>query len=164
MSVKIQQATINDVPIIQQIANATWPKTYGAILSEAQINYMLQLMYNAHELEHQIQSGYKYLLANNENKIIGFAAFNEISPKAFKLQKLYVLPEAQGTGLGKLLLNYIIQEIKSMGAFSIILNVNRHNSALSFYSKMGFQIIKEEDNDIGNGYFMNDYVMQLSFQ
>jgi len=163
MSVKIKQATINDVPIIQQIAYKTWPNTYGAILSEAQINYMLQLMYNTSELEHQIQSGYQYLLAGNENEIIGFTAFNEISPQAFKLQKLYVLPEAQGTGLGKLLLNHIIQEIKSKGAVSLILNVNRHNNALSFYTKMGFQIIREEDNDIGNGYFMNDYVMQLSF-
>lgn len=163
MSVKIKQATINDVPIIQQIAYETWPKTYGAILSEAQINYMLQLMYNKNELEHQIQNGYKYLLANNENQMIGFAAFNEISLHTFKLQKLYVLPEAQGTGLGKFLLNHIIQEIKSNGAVSLILNVNRHNNALSFYTKMGFQIIREEDNDIGNGYFMNDYVMQLSF-
>jgi ribosomal protein S18 acetylase RimI-like enzyme len=163
MSVKIQQATINDVPVIQQIAYKTWPKTYGAILSEAQINYMLQLMYNSHELEHQIQNGYKYLLAKTENQIIGFAAFNEISPQSYKLQKLYILPKAQGTGLGRHLLHHIIQEIKSNGAVSLILNVNRHNNALSFYTKMGFQIIREEDNDIGNGYFMNDYVMQLSF-
>lgn len=162
MSVKIQQATIADVPIIQQIAYKTWPNTYGAILSEAQINYMLQLMYNTSELEHQIQNGYQYLLAVNEDKTIGFAAFNEISPQTFKLQKLYVLPEAQGTGLGKLLLNHIIQEIQSKGAVALILNVNRHNNALSFYAKMGFQIIREEDNDIGSGYFMNDYVMQLS--
>ena len=40
------------------------------------------------------------------------------------------------------------------------LNVNRHNDAFHFYTKLGFSISKEEDNDIGEGYFMNDYVME----
>jgi ribosomal protein S18 acetylase RimI-like enzyme len=39
------------------------------------------------------------------------------------------------------------------------LNVNRNNKALGFYQKFGFVILREEDIDIGNGYFMNDYIM-----
>ena len=60
-------------------------------------------------------------------------------------------------------LNYVITEIKKTGATSLQLNVNRHNKALHFYEKQGFKIIREEDIDIGEGYFMNDYVMELKF-
>ena len=35
-------------------------------------------------------------------------------------------------------------------------------AAINFYKKNGFQIIREEDVDIGNGYYMNDYVMSKS--
>jgi ribosomal protein S18 acetylase RimI-like enzyme len=47
------------------------------------------------------------------------------------------------------------------GNKNLLLNVNRENPALGFYKKKGFEVIKTEDIDIGNGYFMNDYVMRL---
>ena len=72
-----------------------------------------------------------------------------------------MLPQQQHKGAGRLLLNFIIEEAKKSGAGFIELNVNRHNqSALNFYFKNDFITIKEEDIDIGSGYFMNDYVMQ----
>ena len=95
---------------------------------------------------------------------IGFASFsmqNQLNHKLAKLHKLYVLPQQQHKGAGRLLLNFIIEEAKKSGAGFIELNVNRHNqSALNFYFKNDFITIKEEDIDIGSGYFMNDYVMQ----
>ncbi|RTL53309.1 MAG: GNAT family N-acetyltransferase [Sphingobacteriales bacterium] len=161
MSTVIQKATIADIPAIQQIAFTTWPKAYGTILSKEQITYMLQLMYSQDELIQQMNKGYTYLLAVNDAQIIGFAAYNAITPIQYKLQKLYMLPATQGTGIGKQLLQTVIHQVKSAGATNLILNVNRQNKAIGFYTKMGFQILKEEDNDIGNGYFMNDYVMAI---
>ncbi|MEI9808163.1 MAG: hypothetical protein WDO16_09960 [Bacteroidota bacterium] len=38
--------------------------------------------------------------------------------------------------------------------------MNRSNNAKLFYEKIGFIVIREEDIDIGNGYLMNDYVME----
>ncbi len=95
---------------------------------------------------------------------MGFASY---SPKqsgvfdCYRLHKLYVLPNQQGKGTGKLLIDFIIDEIKQAGATILELNVNRHNKALHFYNKIGFTIAREQDIDIGNGYFMNDYVMEL---
>ena len=43
---------------------------------------------------------------------------------------------------------------------TLSLNVNRFNSALTFYEKIGFKIIDEVNVDIGNGYFMEDYIME----
>ena len=41
------------------------------------------------------------------------------------------------------------------------LNVNRNNPALGFYEHMGMKKVREGDFPIGNGYYMNDYIMGL---
>ena len=82
------------------------------------------------------------------------------SESSFKLHKIYVLTSQQGKGTGRFLIDYIISQIRPMGATSLQLQVNRDNAAKSFYEKLGFVILKEADFDIGNGYFMRDYVME----
>ena len=93
---------------------------------------------------------------------VGFASYSlKINTKdIFRLHKIYILQSQQGKGVGKFLLDKIIADITPSGAKFIELNVNRNNTALHFYKKLGFKIIAEEDIDIDNGYFMNDYVMR----
>ena len=62
------------------------------------------------------------------------------------------------------MLDHVIATVKNLGASALQLNVNRHNKALHFYEKQGFKIIRKEDIDIGSGYFMNDYVLELKLQ
>lgn len=61
------------------------------------------------------------------------------------------------------MIDHVIETIKSRGATSLQLNVNRQNPAQHFYKKLGFLVIKEEDIDIGSGFFMNDFVMEKNF-
>ena len=81
----------------------------------------------------------------------------------YHLQKLYVLPAYQGKQLGKLLFGQAITAIRELHPHPcrMLLNVNRHNKALTFYQKMGMTKVDEGDFDIGNGYYMNDYIMGL---
>ena len=161
---EIQKAGIKDIDLVQELAFSIWPDAYGSILSNDQLNYMLELIYSKDALTKQIESGHQFILVCENDIAVGFASY---SPKItgnlaiFRLHKLYVLPNQQGKGTGKLLLNFIIEKIKEEGATILELNVNRHNKAFHFYTKLGFTISKEEDIDIGNGYFMNDYVMEL---
>jgi len=77
------------------------------------------------------------------------------------LDKIYILQTQQGKGIGKFVIDYILQQIKDRGAESLQLQVNRNNiNAKSFYEKIGFRIIQEADFEIGNGYFMNDFIME----
>jgi ribosomal protein S18 acetylase RimI-like enzyme len=71
-----------------------------------------------------------------------------------------VHPMLHGKGFGTKLLDNIVEEIKPSGATTLLLNVNRHNRAKSFYERYGFKVVGEEDISIGEGYFMNDYVME----
>ena len=49
---------------------------------------------------------------------------------------------------------------KTNNIIALTLNVNRFNKAIDFYLKNGFKIIKEENIEIGNGFLMEDYVME----
>ena len=70
-----------------------------------------------------------------------------------------MLPAQQGKSIGKLLLHHVIDLVKAKGAKTLLLNVNRNNKAKEFYEHLGFKVISEEDIDIGEGYFINDYIM-----
>jgi ribosomal protein S18 acetylase RimI-like enzyme len=72
-----------------------------------------------------------------------------------------VLPETQGTGVGKLLFNLVVEKAKESNQKAVFLNVNKYNKAKDFYIKLGFTITKEEVIDIGNNYIMDDFVMEI---
>ena len=158
----IRHAGTEDIDTIGLLAYRIWPKTYGNLMSAEKLQYMLQLIYSPASLENQmLQQGHTFLLAELDAAPVGFASFSPTSEQGiYKLHKIYVSTDIQGKGLGKTLLNAVIEEIKLLGATTLILNVKRDNTARTFYEKFGFTVIKEEDIDIGNGFFMNDYVME----
>jgi len=160
----LRKAKEEDISIIQDLAGRTWRITYAEYLSVEQIDYMLHKMYNKGELLSQMQGGHHFLIAGAEQTDLGFAGFSVIDAetRTYKLHKLYVLSEAHGKGVGKLLINEVINLIKKEGGMAIQLNVNRNNKAADFYKKAGFEIKETVDLDIGNGFFMNDYVMEMT--
>ena len=160
----IRLATLKDISDIQKIAFSTWPVAYSAIISQEQLNYMLEMFYSKESLLDQIKTNHTFLLAVQDGLSVGFASYNLVKKDIYKLQKLYVLPPQHKSGAGKLLLTEVISRIKETGAKKIWLNVNRHNKAIGFYEHMGFSIIKEDDIKIGNDYYMNDFVMEKNLK
>ncbi|HET7117621.1 MAG TPA: GNAT family N-acetyltransferase [Hanamia sp.] len=161
--VEIKKAQINDLVIISKLAHEIWPTAYGKILGNDQLEYMLDMLYSISSLEHQYKILKHHFILAFENKTsVGFASFSPHEDHTvYHLNKIYVLPDQQGKNIGGKMIRYISEKIKKDGATSLQLNVNRYNKALHFYEKLGFKIIRNEDIDIGSGYFMNDYVMEL---
>jgi GNAT superfamily N-acetyltransferase len=123
---------------------------------------MLTEIYSAEKISAQIRDNLQtYLLLIEDEQPVAFAAYSPRieDPEIFKLHKLYCLPETQGKGYGKVLINEVADRTQKAGKHTLDLNVNRHNKAKTFYEKMGFQVVYEEDIPIGE-YFMNDYVMR----
>lgn len=158
----VTKATTEDIPLIRQLTFAIWPQTYSSIISKEQIDYMLEQMYSPATLQKQIEDGITFIIVYDDKEPVAFASYNESEPQTWKLNKIYILSTQQGKGTGKFIINYIVDEIKNKGAKALQLQVNRENKAKDFYEKIGFKIIKTADFDIGGGYFMNDYVMELS--
>lgn len=158
----LRKAKEKDIEVIRDIANNTWDDTYSSILSKDQIEYMLKNMYSRGELLSQLQQGHTFLIAEENDLDLGFACFSLTDPEKhiFKLHKLYVLPSAHGKGIGKILMNEVVNTAKAIGGVSLELNVNRNNKAAEFYKHAGFKIKETVDIAIGDGFFMNDYVME----
>jgi len=159
-SINLKIATIEDIPLIQSIAEQTWRPTYRDILTEEQTLFMLDMMYSSESLTRQFETN-TFIVAYEGDTPLGFAGFEPKDDGVMKLHKLYMLPAAQGKGIGKLLIQEVAKYAKQQGLKFVHLNVNRNNKAIGFYQKQGFTIIKEEDINIGNDFWMNDYVMQL---
>lgn len=163
--IEIRAAKIGDLETIQNLAHEIWPTAYLEILGQEQLDYMLEKIYSLNSLENQLTVlNHHFFILTEDTVPVGFASYSAHEDSSvYHLNKIYVLPGQQGKNLGKQLLTYIIVQIKKSGGSSLQLNVNRHNKALHFYKKQGFTIIRTEDIDIGSGYFMNDYVMELKF-
>jgi GNAT superfamily N-acetyltransferase len=162
MQTSIRTATLNDRALIRSISERTWPSTYGHIISQEQIDFMLDWMYSDAALEEQMNKGHQFFIATYNNEDIGFCSVNK-ETDGHKLNKLYILPNIQGTGAGTLLLNKAVEIAKTEGSSSLYLQVNKHNNAYDFYIKKGFTKESEFKFDIGNGFYMDDYVMRLQF-
>ena len=159
--ITFRKATDEDILLIKELVVQVWPHTYANILSASQIEYMMDLMYSEAALHQQMKDNHQFLIVYNNGIPIGFASYSEVEPTVYKLHKIYLLPSQQGRGSGRIVIEEIIKDIMPNGATSLILNVNRNNLAKSFYEKMGFEVLRIEDVPIGNGYYMNDYIMEL---
>lgn len=159
---QIRNADTTDVHVISMLAHAIWPETYASILTDAQLKYMLDYFYSESSLKKQMENGDHFLLALSNAETVGFASYSHGDKTGvIKIHKLYVHPMLHGHGFGKKLLDRIIKDVKPKGAVKLVLNVNRQNRAVNFYEKYGFRKAGEEDVPIGEGYFQNDYVMEL---
>lgn len=158
----IKNASVTDIPLIRELTFQVWPQTYTPIVGETQVAYMLERFYAADALKEQMETlGHHFIICLKDGQPAGFASWATAEPKVCKLHKLYVLPAMQGYGIGRHMITAILSAAASAGASSLKLNVNRYNTgAITFYEKAGFLLLKDEDIDIGNNYFMNDHVFE----
>ena len=147
----IRKATSADCGLIHKLAWQIFPETYKEILSKEQIEYMMEWMYSLESIRQQMEEeGHVYLIACEECEAAGYVSVQQQGKDLFHLQKIYVLPYYQGAHCG----SFLFRE----------LNVNRNNKAVGFYEHMGMKKSREGDFPIGNGYYMNDYIMQLKIE
>src|SRR4051794_15612769 len=111
-TMRIRNATKEDIPVIKRLAYSIWPSAYKEILSPKQLDYMLKLIYSEASLQKQFDRGHHFLVAEENNEPIAFADYNLLKESVYKLQKIYVINSQQGKGIGKILIDHIIQKIK----------------------------------------------------
>lgn len=162
----IRRASVEDIPLIRKMAEVVFPDTYRTILSPEQLEYMMDMMYSeANLLRQMTDEGNVFFIDENR----GYASVRpdgmmEDGRPRFHLEKIYVMPQCQKTGLGRQLFETVKAEASQMAAhrpYRLELNVNRNNPALQFYQHLGMFKARQGDFPIGNGYYMNDYIMAL---
>ena len=158
MNITLSLAKESDFTLIYELAESIWNIHYVPIIGQEQVDYMLGKMYSKEALLEQMQEKkHTFYIIENDGKAVGFVSITD-GTEAF-LNKFYVLQSEQGKGIGKIVFEQILTLHPQIQTFR--LTVNRKNfKSINFYFKIGFYIESVEDFDIGNNYYMNDFVMK----
>lgn len=165
--VTLIQAKAEQLSGIANMAGVIWRAYYSAFLPSEQIEYMLGKFYALPSLQKQAEEGQLFYIIRYEDTDAGFVAISKKSETDYFIHKLYLFPELQGRHIGsavmELINNMLCKDAGNGARFSIRLTVNRQNfKAVNFYFRNGFRIESVEDFDIGNDFYMNDFVMLKS--
>ena len=150
----------NGIKEMSRMATAIVREHYDPIIGKEQNDYMIQKFQTADAIKEQLEHGSQYYFVSDKRRRVGFLAFYP-RENAMYLSKLYLYKDERGKGYSRQMLDFVIRNARNIGLTSIELNVNRNNSAIHAYEKLGFKVIRAEKNDIGAGFFMDDYVYGL---
>ena len=162
-AVRIERLTAADVEPLYALAREIWYAHYSAIITTAQIEYMLGRRYNAGVVRSELRRGdvwWDKLMV--DGVMAGFASyFLTGAPGEMKLDKLYVHPRHQRHGYGGRMVGRACEVARARGCDRLTLAVNKNNrSAINAYLKHGFRIADAVVKDIGDGFVMDDYIME----
>jgi ribosomal protein S18 acetylase RimI-like enzyme len=161
--IQIQQASIQDIPLIHELAKEVFFATYEPLQPKEKVAHLFSLMYNIPALTEQMErKNHVFLLCKDESGYLGYASyeFNYKGTNKTKIHKIYVMPAAQGKGVGKEMINAIAAISQQNKIPTLLLDVYRHNPAIQFYEKLGFKNVGEQVTDVGNGFVMDDFLME----
>ncbi|WP_149275252.1 GNAT family N-acetyltransferase [Pareuzebyella sediminis] len=146
--------------IIADLAHKIWAEHYTPIIGGEQVSYMLEKYQTPLAIENQVSQGFSYYLLQDHHTPVGYFAFQNKKDALF-LSKLYVLKIKRGNGIAKFAISFLEKCARDLGMLKIELTVNKHNTlAIAAYLQMGFKNVAAIVQDIGNGYVMDDYVLE----
>jgi len=160
-SLAIRSAGVAEIPALRALAERIWRVSYAALLTPAQIDYMLGWMYSPETIAREMAEGTIWETAWLDEEMIGFHSCSPDSPSPrLKLNKLYLLPELQGLGLGQQLLDRVHTLAAQRGLRQVWLQVNKQNArAIRAYERAGYVVERSAVFDIGGGFVMDDFIM-----
>lgn len=148
-----------EIERMSAMATAIVREHFDPLIGKEQNDYMLSLFQTPGAIAAQLTEGYRYYFVRKDGGDIGFTAFY---PKqdAMYLSKFYLYRQERAKGYAHAMMEFVESETRKEGLQAVELNVNRFNSAVKVYEKLGFEIIREEKNEIGHGFIMDDYVFR----
>lgn len=160
----IKKVTSNeDIKVTADLAHKIWNHHYVPIIGQDQVDYMLDKIQSEKAITDQIDSDYEYYLLYDQIIAIGYLGLRPNLPKGkLMISKIYVDHTIRGKGYGYQLLEFTKKLSTERNITTIWLTVNRYNTnTINWYKKRGFKITEEKQFDIGKGYIMDDYVLEV---
>ncbi|HPK09325.1 MAG TPA: GNAT family N-acetyltransferase [Saprospiraceae bacterium] len=164
MILTYSKITTDEYLDFKKLVDKIWPSYFSSILSPDQIDYMMNMMYSQESFVADIANSCQYYFIELNHEKIGYLAYQlNFEPHTCKLHKFYLLEMVRGKGIGRKTISWVESQCKKSKNTGLILNVNRFNETVEIYRSLGFTVIKEIDVEIGRGYLMEDYIMELKF-
>lgn len=166
MSLRITHVnTAEQIAELARLAAEIWREYYVSIITMEQIDYMIETFQSVSAITEQIHGqGYEYYLIESDDFMAGYMSVRQDEGKLF-LSKFYIGKEYRGRGYASQAMAFLEQLCQDRNLSHIWLTVNRHNeSSIAVYKKKGFRTVREQVAEIGNGFVMDDYVMEKEIQ
>jgi ribosomal protein S18 acetylase RimI-like enzyme len=152
-----------DFATLAALAREIWLEHYSTIITKAQIEYMLAGRFTAANLERYLDAADRWMFVlRRDGRAIGYCSYAlSDRPRELKLEQLYLLPALHGQGLGRLMLEHVEADARRLGCDALMLQVNKQNAvAIDVYRRAGFTVRQEVVVDIGNGFVMDDFILE----
>jgi GNAT superfamily N-acetyltransferase len=153
----------SDFDAVAALARTIWLAHYTSIISKEQIEYMLRGRFTPENLERYLDADDRWMhVLRVDGASSGYLSYSfSGKPRELKLEQLYLLPGLHGRGIGKFMLGHVERHARELSCDTLMLQVNKRNeTAIRAYRGTGWTVREEATFDIGNGYVMDDYVMQ----
>lgn len=164
--VRLEKGQTGGIKEMSVMATAILREHYDPIVGVVQNDYMLEKFQSEEAITEQLEEGYNYYFvraSEGENKNLGFMGFYPKEGYMY-LSKLYLYKDERGKGYSRKMIDFLKAQSLAAGLHAIELNVNKYNdNSIKAYEKLGFVRIRDEKNDIGSGYYMDDFVYRLEF-
>jgi GNAT superfamily N-acetyltransferase len=148
----VRKAALNDAEGIAKVHVDCWKTTYKDIIPA---EYLNKLSYESRKQlwESAIPKGHVFVVENENGQIVGFSSGGKERTGKYEdyhgeLYAIYILKKYQGKGLGKILVNPIIKELKKQKLNSMLVLVLEENSSRYFYESLGGKQIDSIEIDI----------------
>lgn len=161
--VSIEKVTADsELHEISELADQIWHEFFPSILSAEQIDYMVEKFQSYGAMKNQTENdGYCYLAVRYDGELCGYIAVKPEDDDRFFLSKLYLRSDMRGKGIASEMMQRVFDGAKAHEKKSVYLTVNKYNThAVDVYHKIGFETVNSVVTDIGNGFVMDDYIME----
>lgn len=160
-----QALTDTAVQEIATLANSIWHEHFTPIIGIDQVEYMVEKFQSFPALKKQIDSGYEYYQIYDGTEFCGYCGIHQEEDGRLFLSKLYLKKEARGRHLATQAFDFLKNLCRERNLSAIWLTCNKHNNGtLSVYRHFGFETIDTQEADIGNGFIMDDYIMEYQIE
>jgi len=159
----MEYCKISDAKELSEMAWDIWMEHYSTFLDPELPRHVLTRFQSEDAIKEQILNGHLYWFIMSGDEKAGYACIVPEGDSLF-MSKYYVSKEFRGKGLGSKTMDEIIKKGREMNVKRIYLRVNKNNrSSIDIYKHKGFVIARALEEDIGDGFFLDDYIMEYRF-
>ena len=157
--VRLEKDDRKKVAEMSRLATAIVREHYDPIIGPEQNDYMLKKYQSEEAIASQIGDGCMYYFVCADTEPVGFISIVPRESEMY-LDKFYLRKDMRGKGIAHYMLDHIIERTKEAGLDRIMLNVNKNNPSVGIYESLGFINEESVKQDIGGGFFKDDYIFR----
>ena len=152
-----------EIAQVADLAHTVWHAHFEPIIGRAQVVYMLERFQSAPAIKGQLQEGFRYWLLQQGAARVGYIAVRaDAAAGSLMISKFYVDAPYRRQGYARQAFAFMRQVARSEKLHTMWLTVNRDNAAsIAVYQHLGLHITGALVQDIGHGFVMDDYRMEV---